>query len=567
MNQITAFTNHAQRLLIRDYPELTEKHRTKIIARYIKAVTTEINSKLCQFMLDNDHYIVSTYTINQHSRSTINGKQVCMHKWFTDNCPLMQIVNLGSNIKKQYTEIKMTYHLEIMIDAIYAELLTKSDLTDDERNEYAAQLYTPEFYSIIGNDTNEVAYTPIDVDSLHAYIIYISNQITQVQYASKGINTLKRRLKEAKRIYSIARVFNGQLPLIINNSEFGRKYYRGPNLQSVSKSVRHAALGRCIEYDIENSVYAWRYTETMRISTDAGVEIALPATLTYLERKSAIREEIALHTFEDSQHSTESAVKIIKEAFTAIGFGAQGSTKTAVWYINGEKKTQSLNAIIYSPKHRKLFLEHPFVLQFIEEQKVISSIIFEFHSKDAKLTKMKCLQTEAGKLSKPKTLAYFYQQQERVLLDTAVQQLDAGNILLTVHDAFYIKNADAEGIKAAKHELKQYNKELDLGKVTHTANQVTMQPQADIDKASHLHRITQEKRNAKEYIPDSPLVKLRIKTDKIVSVESMLYEHGKQAADTTYITQIKDQIRKDESINTTRADITKILKERKSQRQ
>ena len=156
MKQITAFKAHAHRLLTRDYPKLTDKQRTKVIDRYIKAVTAEINQKLCNFMLDNGRYMVSTKKINLDSRSTVNGKQIYMHNWFMNNCPLIQIVNLGSNLKSKYTEVKMNYNLEIMIDAIYADLLNKPNLTDDERIEVAEQLYTPEFYYIIKQSSEVV---------------------------------------------------------------------------------------------------------------------------------------------------------------------------------------------------------------------------------------------------------------------------------------------------------------------------------------------------------------------------------------------------------------------------
>ena len=563
MKPITTFKDHAHRLLTRDYPKLTDKQRTKVIDRYIKAVTTEINQKLCRFMLDDGRYIVSTKKINLDSRSTVNGKQIYMHNWFMNNCPLIQIVNLGSNLKSKYTEVKMNYNLEIMIDAIYADLLNKPNLTDDERIEVAKQLYTPEFYDIIKQANEEVDYTPVDLDSLQAYIDYIAVEMTKTsKYSADGIETLDRRIKEAKRMHSIARAFNGNLPQIINESDFGRKYYKGPNLQSVSKEVRHAALGKCIEYDIENSVYAWRYTETMRIGNEAGTDIHLPNTLNYLERKKEIREEIAQHTFAGSKHTLESAVKIIKQAFTAISFGARGSTSAAVWYSNGEKHTQAISAIIYSQVHRKLFLEHPFVSAFIKEQKVISDIIFECYSKQPEIKQVSCIQTEAGKLSKTKTLAYLYQQQERILLDAAVQQLKADNVLLTVHDAFYIKYADAEGIKSAKYELKEYNKELDLERIAHAANRSTVQTQADIDIAAHHNRIQQQENKARNYVPRN-LQNWATETCKIIPMEEILYERNKQAQDKSYTAQLEEQVQKDERVKAVQKDIDKMLKKGK----
>jgi len=467
MKDINEYKLRATKALYKRYPQLTNKDVSKIVDRYVNAVLFEINDRLRSFTYSGDAFFVSTQKINQKSRSTINGSQSYMHDWFMHNCPLFVVMSVGSNLTKKLSEIRMMYKAELALELIYNDIVNGKEIDNEEAlamayNEEQFELLVSNEISDTGSDSN-IVITPISMKSLEAYI---NNTYENLENSKYDNAKLKEMLHQAFRIYDAAYVFDGNLIQFIKRSEFGRIYYTGANLQSCSKEVRHAALGNCIEYDIENSVYAWRYTEAKRIAQELDTEIKLPCTLDYLSRKNVLRQQIAKETILNVSKYDNIKVKLIKRAFTAISFGAKGTAKSARWYANGKTQTQAINDIIMNKEDRKRFLTHPFVSEFISEQKIISNIIYEYHKQD--LESVNNVKVD-GKLNKAKALAYLYQQQERKLLESAVKYFNKDNVLLEVHDAFYIRNEQNEALLNAKQCLQEYNIELKLSKEKHNA--------------------------------------------------------------------------------------------------
>jgi len=467
MKDINEYKLRATNALYKSYPQLTNKEASKIVDRYVNAVLFEINDRLRSFTYSGNTFFVSTQKINQKSRCTINGCQLYMHGWFMQNCPLFAVISVGSNLTKKLSEIRMMYKAELALELIYNDIVSGKEV---DKKEVLETTYNKEQYEMLVNneisDTSSesnVVITPINMKSLGAYIKNTYDILGSSKY-NKG--KLKEMLHQAFRIYDAAYVFEGNLIQFIKRSEFGRIYYTGANLQSCSKEVRHAALGNCIEYDIENSVYAWRYTEAKRIAQELNEKIKLPCTLDYLSRKSVLRKQIAKETILNISKYDSVNIKLIKRAFTAISFGAKGTAQAVRWYANGKSQTQALNDIIMNKEDRKRFLTHPFVSEFIGEQKTISSIIYEYHKQVLEsINEVKV----NDKLNKAKALAYLYQQQERRLLESAIKHFNKSNVLLEVHDAFYIRNEQNEALLNAKQCLQEYNVELKLSKEKHTA--------------------------------------------------------------------------------------------------
>src|SRR6056300_929925 len=106
-------------------------------------------------------------------------------------------------------------------------------------------------YGEITEDSN-IDWAPVDLKSIDAYI-----------RANRAIQNRQdyhdRYLKDAEKIQIIAKEYDGYLPQIVRESAFGRRYYEGLNLQNTSRVVRAAALGDCYQWDISNSVWAWKY--------------------------------------------------------------------------------------------------------------------------------------------------------------------------------------------------------------------------------------------------------------------------------------------------------------------
>lgn len=389
-------------------------------------------------------------------------KQIHIAKWLDENCALYKICELGSNISGNLTLVKLNYDLGIKADVVYAAINSDEEISDTERKEMLMMLYGDCFEALMKymNDNAVADVTEIDLKSLKAYI-----DKTQYTYSNNKRNyndKLRTRIKQAKRIYAIAKLLDGSLIQVINESDFGRKYYKGPNLQSVHKDVRHAALGNCIEFDIANAVYAWRYD----LVKDFDENTIYAETLNYLQFKKKYRKQLAETVFGDVKDMTEEAkVKLIKQAFTAISFGAKGTVKAVEWRDNGVVKTLAINAIITSQVRRKLFLNDSFVKAFIKEQNMISKVIFNAAIEDLKKIK----HFKGKEIKQSEALAFLYQQNERIIMDECIAHIAESDLLLVVHDAFYVKRISANTLIEIKIGLANNNKELKLEREKHKA--------------------------------------------------------------------------------------------------
>jgi len=235
------------------------------------------------------------------------------------------------------------------------------------------------------------------------------------------------------------------LPLVPAPSVFGRMYYKGLSIQNLSKEVRSAVLGDHYQYDMNAAVYAVKLAllnelhggENNLQNTSIG-----SYTREYLNNKNAIRGQLARKCFEGTSVNPDYAVKQIKAALTAIGFGAR--TSGGFWTEGGKLKTSSLNEILTSGVVRETFVEDPWVKTFIKEQKEIEKAILEAikAEEDFEGTKelLKKDGSENGRVSDAMLLAYVFQTWETKLMDTAVEILQHHDIEVKarIHDAFIV---------------------------------------------------------------------------------------------------------------------------------
>ena len=208
MKNITEFYTRAQQTLQSAYPTLTVKQQTKIIDRYVKAVTDEVNLRLRSFFLEDEKYAVSTKTITDKSKAQIEGVRTHMHTWFMRNCPLIRIIKKGSNLINELTVIKLNYQVNLLIDMHYMAITNKEPVVTKEvlRDMYSDEL----FERLI--ETNweagvDVDIVPIDLISLKAFIKRTEKEV--LSNTKYNTDTLKNKIKEAKRIYNVAAVLDG----------------------------------------------------------------------------------------------------------------------------------------------------------------------------------------------------------------------------------------------------------------------------------------------------------------------------------------------------------------------
>jgi hypothetical protein len=386
---------------------------------------------LCALEMLRDNFTSqsgSRYYINQTQlQDTLNtimvrGQRFYVWKTFqTFPERIFDIVQTGSNLNQELTLAQARYTLE--------------DITQASGNPaaFAAQVYSPFQTEIAHAHYDEVA---IDMRSLANYITNnLSNDRDKTTPAL--VEELDRNLKHAQKIQMLAQANNNQLRQIRNESAFGRRYYKGPNLQNTPKRVRHAALGNCHEYDIESSVFAWKLSWFCSICQAHNTEISMPATLEYLDHKQAIRRQLAQAVFDTE---ADWAVGVIKEFVTAIGFGAP--LRGTGYVADGQYQKPALAQIITAKTRLDRALADAWVQEFVQEQSDMNEAIVALARVNMRdeLAAVPELWEKGSKRLKPNSVvSYLYQHAEREILDWAEQFCADREVLLTVHDCIYTR--------------------------------------------------------------------------------------------------------------------------------
>jgi len=364
-------------------------------------------------------------TLIQDTLNTIMVKGQRHYVWRTfQSFPerVFNIVETGSNLTEKLTMAEINYQMQDIL------------LAAGTPEELAIETYQP-YTDAIQRDEYDQA--PIDMRSLENYIksnLAIDrdnprnyNQVEELEY----------NLKQAQAIWMLATANDSKLMQVISPSAFGRKYYRGPNLQNTPKIVRHAALGNCHEYDIESSVFAWKLSWFRDICRQAQDTISMPATLEYLDHKQALRNRLATTVF-----GTDAAwaVDVIKQLITAIGFGAP--VRAQGYRVENRYQRPALATIITAKNRLDRALADPWLSEFSEEQKRMNQVIVgygQLTNQEPIWRAVPELLDRAGRLKPNSVVAYLYQQHERRMLDWAEEFCADREVLLTVHDCIYTR--------------------------------------------------------------------------------------------------------------------------------
>lgn len=397
----------------------------KITQQYIWLCALEMIRDNFTSQSGSKYYINQTQIQNTLNTITVQGKRIYVWQTF-QSFPerIFDIISTGSNLNKELSMAQSRYTME--------EVIMAAGTPEDLWNEIYAQQFAAEIA------TKDYDVVEIDQRSLGNYIksnlcLDRDNPKTSVELVEEW----DRNLKHAQKILMLADAGGGELIQIRNESRFGRRYYKGPNLQNTPKMVRHAALGACHEYDIESSVFAWKLSWFREICTVHKTTIRMPATLEYLDHKVALRRRLAQVVFDTS---ADWAVKIIKEFITAIGFGAP---LRGVGYVaDGRYQKPALAQIITAKTRLDRAMADSWVQEFVQEQNDMNDAIFAL----AKVNLIDELKTvpelweKGGKKLKPNSVvSYLYQHAEREILDWAEQFCEDREVLLTVHDCIYTR--------------------------------------------------------------------------------------------------------------------------------
>ena len=390
----------------------------------------------------------------QSEGGQIGSSRLRVHKWLNDNgMALVDVVELGSNLTGLVSEVKLskwvTLANELDIDpAKLTKKLTDKQVDDYLNGDHASNLtlfralypdfrsdWTPaELYEIYERQE-------VDLKSLKAFIIWLGNDATLFNKGQR-----ETMLRQAKIVLAITRVLGGTYLQRKNPSEFGRMYYDGVNIQSVHKELRRAILGDCWEYDIRSSVVAWKMGFAKSLidqhSPGASIRDLFGITLGYLEDKTDFMATVRNYVFTgDKKPTKEFQLKLLKQAFTAIGFGAK-LNETGWLDDAGRWSNPALVNILKNHNDRERFVNDVTVKKFIEEQRLLDEYIYQLVTQyRPDVLANPYVHNKNGTPNRSKVLAYMYQHGETEVMNVVrnVARSHGRTPIACVHDAIFFK--------------------------------------------------------------------------------------------------------------------------------
>ena len=485
--------------------------------KYLKLLAKQLETSMMHgrnaWMQSKNLYTVSVYKQRQRG-GQIGKKKLRLQNWLEqNNLELFKVSVLGSNMSKQLSVVQLTELVTLV--QTHTHFTSIQDLETDElrkllehqaltNKELFDKLY-PYAESLSAEELEETYdYVDIDMKSLRNYIAWLKNDAKLLEEKKK-----EQYMLQADTILRVAQYTNGIYIQKKKSSVFGRNYYSGISVQNVNKELRRAMLGHCWEYDIRSSVFAWKMGLAedcySTLNTTEPLKKVFSETLLYLENKKEFMATVRHYTFNDeSTISRELQDKLIKQAVTAISFGARRGTHG--WTTNGtDWNNPSLVEIFKSKDERDRFLNNIIIKKFLQEQNTLDKFIFSscVEAKCSFLSRDE-VRTQSGSLSRAKVIAYLYQHFETQVMDVAAKEIEARGrrVIARIHDAIIIdkklgvdsKCEVEEAMKAATSneywhlvakELAPYERPYSLDK-------------NEID--AHKSRIAQEEQEARGYI-------------------------------------------------------------------
>ena len=384
----------------------------------------------------------------------IGPKKIRVHKWLSDNdWDIVQTVVKGSKFSGQNSQVKLTSLVTVQNNLQVSAASLSAATTDEEIDAYLSgddvsnialfdHLY-PEYNLEWREDKLRQLFdwVPVDVGSVKAYVYWLETESKLIKGPKKDL-----ALRQALTILGVASVTKGYYLQRKKPSPFGRTYYEGTSVQNVNKELRRAMLGNCWEYDIRSSVVAWKMGYARGYLASSGLDQDLkklfPATILYLEDKADFMATVLHYVFlESSPVQKNLRPKLLKKAFTAISFGAR---QTAKGWLDaaGNWTNPALVEILQNADDRMRFLSDDIVKSFIKEQNILDNYLYDLLKKfHPELLLEKYLQTDSGRPSKAKVMAYLYQHGETHVMDIVRQvALANGHVpIANVHDAIFFK--------------------------------------------------------------------------------------------------------------------------------
>lgn len=428
----------------------------KALDKYIKLLEGLFHTSMFKrstFAQNFKAYDIPLTPINRRG-PTIKNKNIRVHRWLEKNGVAL-LVNLrpsASNLTGEHALLKPTKLLTVSNADLLFDLRFLSPI---QLNDYFSTLtqdwidkvndYQDEYLTSSPSDKLKLFFTTeVDVDSL-------KNYMRKVVKKSVGLN----RTQEASTIYQaeyilrIAQVNNGKLHQKIDKKAFGRTYYEGLSVTNVSKQLREAFLGDSWEYDSKSCSTAWKMAFAQEWhdlkKRKKSMREMFNAMTWYLEEKSKFFQHVINHTFQQSTLTHADKTDMVKEAMTALGFGAKLSVGT--WLgMNGEEKLTSLYEVFEKDMGAlNRFVNCPIVQKFNKEQQILNKYIVEKFSVDAQWRVDMDLERQRKNMkddfSQAQKVVWLFQHAETIMMKLVRDELQklGKTVLANVHDAIVVR--------------------------------------------------------------------------------------------------------------------------------
>ena len=496
----------------------------RALAKYVSALEAMINEAVLRGLTPEEKKL-GTYSISTQDLANkggqIGSQKTRVHKWLRENnMEIVQTVVTGSKFTGRYSQVKLSKLVTVTDDLQVLATGLAGATTDEEIDAYLSgddvsnaalfdYLY-PEYQVEWRPEklTELFDWVPVDIPSVKAYVVWLETESKMIKGAKRDT-----ALRQALTIIGVATHTHGFFVQRKKPSAFGRMYYEGTSVQNVNKELRRAMLGNCWEYDIRSSVIAWKMGFARSYLQDHGqaldIKAHFPWSLLYLEEKADFLGTIRHYVFTAASPAPKDLqLAVLKQAFTAISFGAR-QTATGWLDASGTWTNPALVEIIQNGGDRDRFLADPAVQGFVKEQGQLDDYLFAaFKERRPLLCHESYLQTDSGRLSKAKVLAYLYQHDETAVMNIVAEAARAQGRapIARVHDAIFFKARLGAELKST---IEWQMREQTGNPYWHlTPEQLQryqpMSLNAQREEQEHRSRIAEQERLAKGYVPKWP---------------------------------------------------------------
>ncbi len=508
--------------LEKHYPNSNAK---KVLNKYIKLLTDQI-SHSCAMGRDTWQVSKGLYSMSLYKQANKGGqigeKKIRLHKWLElNNLELVKKVIVGSNLSKLLSVVKPT-HLITITEITTQYVSVNEDITEElqtilnDENKSNLDLFNY-LYPELTDSTDTAAFelfdkVDVDIRSLTYYLVWLENE---ARYLSKS--QFAQYKYQADTILRIAKHTNGVFYQRKKDSPFGRHYYSGISVQSVNKELRKAMLGNSWEYDIRACAFAWKMGFAREcheaLNLTEPLSKVFQETILYLEHRDEFMGLIKSATFHhDTDVKREDQSKLIKRAVTAIGFGARLNRHAWRTKNGNDWERTAIYDIIRNKEECERFINCTVMRKFVHEQNLLDDFLYDFmKANDAVILKDPQVQTQSGRVSKAKVIAYLFQHGETQVMDIVEAEMKrlGRTVMARIHDAIIVKQRLGVDNKSEIEFKMREMTDNQYWKLTAKMIEAYNRPMC-LDKAeiqAHRERIRKEEAHAKSMAEHGLLIR------------------------------------------------------------